>query len=430
MAMVLQDWLAAPALNSVFRQLEEAGLAWCLLRDPRPDGSSGDIDLLVDREDFRRFSQILGHCGFVRVWRGPGTHVTFVGYDEIGDRWARLDVVTDLAFGSKRAFRTHLEMECLARRAKDGHIARLSPEDEFWALLLHFLLDKGAVPSRHQARLQELAPAVTTNGSWAQLIQGLCASGWTTHRIVECVKEEQWVHLKGLAVHLAGTWEKQHLLEVKGRALINAVSQRAARVAKILRRPGVSVALLGSDGAGKSTLSLEISKTFTVPVRIVYMGQKRSQPPAPFSLVPGLGLAYKLILQWMRWLAGMAYRRRGRVVIFDRYSYDALYPKADGLRRRTARWLMAYTCPPPNLTILLDASPEILHERKFKRDPEGTKQRRSFDLDTTRQKRERYLEIASSLPRVTVVDTSGEPEEARRQATSLIWRAYASRRRA
>src|SRR5947208_14851621 len=38
------------------------------------------------------------------------------------------------------------------------------------------------------------------------------------------------------------------------------------------RRRGLSIALLGPDGAGKSTLAMGIQHSFVFPVRLVYMG--------------------------------------------------------------------------------------------------------------------------------------------------------------
>jgi thymidylate kinase len=414
----LQAWLAVPALNAIFRRFDEAGVTYCLLRDPPEDISrKSDLDLLVAGRDFGRVSRILAEGGFARVYRGPGTHVIFVGYDEPGDRWVRLDVVTNLAFGSQRALRTYMEMDCLARRTRDGQIPRLSLEDEFWAVLLHFLLDKGAVASRHQARLQELAEVAPLNGDWNRLVEQLCPPPWSPGRIVECINGGEWAQLEGLAGVLSEAWERQQFLGVKWRTMKNRLARRAEDLVNIVRRPGVSVALLGPDGAGKSTLATEIAKNSYVHARTIYLGLKRGRTRRRYA-VPGMTLAANVLHRWRGCLPGVAYRRRGSVIIFDRYSYDALAQREPKTwRRKLARWLMAFSCPAPDVTILLDAPPEILYERRGNR-----------DLASTGERRARYLRLASDLPRITVMDTSRDPEGVRRQVTSLIWQSYVRHR--
>jgi thymidylate kinase len=78
-------------------------------------------------------------------------------------------------------------------------------------------------------------------------------------------------------------------------------------------------------------------------------------------------------------------RRRNSVLIFDRYIYDQL--AALPMDRGWARWfarLLLRVAPKPDISYLLDASPEVARERK----PE-------YPLEFMRQYRSSYLELCA-----------------------------------
>lgn len=179
-----------------------------------------------------------------------------------------------------------------------------------------------------------------------------------------------------------------------------------------------SVALLAPDGAGKSTLSEGIQNTFYYPVRSVYMGlyQKKDDGAQELSL-PGAGFLSRVLIQWRRYLSARYHQARGQLVIFDRYSYDALLPSPRELSKakQWRRWLLAHTCPAPNLILMLDAPGEILYSRKREHSPA-----------VLEEQRQGYLQLQERLPQMVIVDATSDPECVRRKVTALIWRHYAN----
>jgi len=184
-------------------------------------------------------------------------------------------------------------------------------------------------------------------------------------------------------------------------------------------RPGEVHALVGENGAGKSTLTAGIERSFYFPVRSVYMGlyQRPSGREAGRG-ARGAGLAGRLGTQWARWLEGAYHRRRGRLVLFDRYSYEALVPNRyrHSRRGRARRWVLGHSCPPPDLVVLLDAPGELLYERKGE-----------HDVALLEKQRAAYRALVSRLPRAVVVDASREVDAVRPDVTAAIWGEYVRR---
>ena len=87
---------------------------------------------------------------------------------------------------------------------------------------------------------------------------------------------------------------------------------------RVLRKPGLEVALLGVDGAGKTTVATALQR-LTYPVKVIAMGSAhfRSLSTLPrFFPVPVLQLAIHCERMVRRWL-GFCLRRFGWIVIYD-----------------------------------------------------------------------------------------------------------------
>jgi thymidylate kinase len=187
-------------------------------------------------------------------------------------------------------------------------------------------------------------------------------------------------------------------------------------------RRGATVALIGCDGAGKTTVARALERDPGLSVRYLYMGvsaesSNRQLPTTrlanavkrgrdndaaagPGAARPGrlrrvrrstragLRLANRLAEEWYRQLLAEAYRARGEIVVFDRHfvaDYHA-YDIAGGARplaRRIHGLVLSRAYPKPDLVVFLDAPPAVLHARKG----EGT-------LDSLARRRADYLRLA------------------------------------
>ena len=409
-----------PTLAALFGALDDDRLVWCLLRGEADLAApQGDVDLLVAPADLPRLGRLAAEHGFASVpaW-GYGSHAFFVGYDAPRDLWIKLDVVTELAFGRNYALATGAEADCLARRKRVDGLPVLSDDDAFWTLLLHRLLDKGDVGARDAARLPVLAEGARTDSALARTVDSLCPPGWSARSIVAAASHGEWASLATLGDPLAVAWRRRGRAAVRRRTAANSVRRWAGKVLRLTRRRGLRVAVLAPDGAGKSTLAKGVEKGFYFPVRSISMGLYQVPRPRGRHHLPGLGLISQLARQWRGWLQGAYHQRRGRLVLFDRYPYDALLPTRFRYRRlaRARRWLLAHACPAPELVVLLDAPGEVLYERKGEKTPE-----------LLERQRRAYRALLSRLPRAVIVDASREVEDVRPEVTAIVWREYVRR---
>ena len=412
-----------PALRAVFAGLDGAGVQWCLLRgaatlaDP-----ADDVDLLVAPGDTARAEHVFAALGFVRVraW-GYGSHRFHFAYHEPDDRWIKLDVVSELAFGPSYALRAPGAAECLARRQRLGPVFVPGPDDGFWALLLHCLLDERAVPAAYRDELRALAAGATAAGPLAGALDAACPPGWSAAAVVAAARAAAWDALADVAPVLGARWAWRDPIGTVRRTLAGAALRRLAKPLTALRRRGLGVAVLGPDGAGKSTAVAGVRASFRLPVRTMYMAPYRRRPAAHRPVrVPGIGLGATLARQWARWMVAEYHQGRGRLVIFDRYGYDAMLPPRRPLSRR-GRWrrrLIARACPAPGLVAVLDAPGEALHAR-------------SGEQSAAVLERERlhYLELSRRVRRAVVIDATRDADSVRRELVAEIWRAYGEQAR-
>jgi hypothetical protein len=401
-------------VERAFRAMDEAGIRWCLLRGEDDPSGGRDVDVLVARSDRRELDTALAKAEFTLVpaW-GLGSHRFFLSRDPSLERWIKFDVVTELSFGEGFALRSGAEASCLARRARSSGLWTLDPDDAFWALLMHRLLDKGSIDRTSNERLRELALAAGVDGSLAKAVARACPEDWSPQRIIDVARHSDARSLEPLAPTLVRAWTR---LDPAGnwlRRVRHRQARAVGRVATAWRRPGVGVAILAPDGAGKSTLAEGLFSAFPLPARTIYMSPRRATDDAR-----GIGgLARRLLRLWGGWLWGRYHVARGRLVVFDRYPLEALVAprQRKGARVKLRRWLIGHSCPRPELVLVLDADGATLHHRSGEIDP--------VTLESERLEYRRLGQRVGGY----LIDATRPAGEVRDVAVDLVWRAWTAR---
>ena len=407
-------------LDAAYRALSAAGLRWCLLSDGSGPGASGaDATILVHPADVRGVHATLARQAFVqRSAAHRGASSGLVTYHEQTGEWVELDVVTDLAFGPDATLLTDAAAGCLARRRQMGARFTLSDDDGFWVRLLDRMLDPALVEPEEWTRLRVLASSARTDGQLAGIVDRACPSGWNAARALEALTTGQSQALEALRPLLASSWQRA----LGARARVGARVRGWVATTRSVRaraRRGISVALLGPDGAGKSTLALGVGRSYYFPVKCVYMGLWQRSTDRPSRLnVTGIAWASRVLKSWRRYAVARFYVALGYLVIFDRYTFDALLPVGQPQRklRRAANWMLAHACPAPDLVFVLDAPGSLMFERKGEHHPEYLE-----------EQRQHFLRMSERLPNAVAIDATRGEEVLRRAVIDRIWRRVATR---
>lgn len=207
-----------------------------------------------------------------------------------------------------------------------------------------------------------------------------------------------------------------------------------------------TIALLGNDGSGKTTVANAILEAQPKPIRYLYMGtaigssnyalptsrlmhylksrrkgghsgnetelRQLKKRDNRSSIAAVFRLLHRLAEEWYRQIISWSWQARGYVVLYDRHFLFECAPSVNDSEQEKRRlgdrihfWMLKNVFPKPDLMLFLDASPEILFQRKPETTLDYLVGRRASTLAVA-EGLENFVRVDASQPLEVVVDTA------------------------
>ncbi|RBY93956.1 hypothetical protein DQ244_00855 [Blastococcus sp. TBT05-19] len=314
-------------------RLQEAGVSYCHWKsnDVLHLSASGDndLDLLVDRRHLTRFVEVLAACGFkqARPQRRrfvPGV-LHFYGLDRATGRFVHVDAQAQLVLGDDTSKNVHLPIEpaYLASCTQGPLFPVPAPEFELAVLVLRLALKHGT----WDAAAFGLAPLKGTERRELEYLHARSEPAELRRVVEDHLSQIGW---DAWTAHFEALHQQRGLVTrlVTGRRVVSGASdlmrRRPAldtftrvrrrvewgvrhyalgqRNTKRLMAGGRVIAIVGGDGAGKSTLVDNLADWLNGPLdsRVLHMGKPpRSATNMAVKGALGLARGVGLVRRWL-----------------------------------------------------------------------------------------------------------------------------------
>jgi thymidylate kinase len=389
----------------------------CILHgyEEYPEYVGSDVDAICDNPTQlpRVFSEREGPA-LVQVMQHETTAFYYVLHKSCGKYHVFLSL--DVSRDYRRDGRVFFRGEEFLERCKPFKFFRVPPPELEFAYLSVKRVAKGSLNDAQARRLSHLY-AQNQRRCELQLLRFFPPED--AKLIVKAARSRGWgpvfERMSSLRRDMMDKVRRERPLQV----LRYKLGESRRLIKRILYPTGLMVAFLGADGSGKSTVidrvGQDLAPVFRRRATYHLRPYLRKQKGKGLTITDphlrplrgrALSLA-KLASWWVSYTVGYAIDlfpqlARSTLILFDRYYLDVL---VDARRYRFggSQWLAKLVwrvVPRPQVVILLDAPPEVLHTRK-----------QEVLFEEIGRQREEYLKLVRGLPNGYVVDASKPLEE-------------------
>jgi len=414
--------------SEIFTRILGEDIVYCILHGWQglPEHLPSDLDIALVSEDLPKLEEQLLHFPKGRIvnllqYCSTAYYFVLVVEDDKGMHFIPIDAATDYR-GGGRVWFTIEELLEGKQTWKGFWIA--SPHVEFKYLLVKKII-KQNVPTYARERLQALAYLL---GSQADREAEYLMGRFWGPKVIAWIRSGEWAELESYLPILKKVLRWKRLKQDP----LNPLRYWLPEIWRAWRRwrhpTGLFVAVLGPDGAGKSTLIGQLEG------KIMRAFRRR----AVFHFSPGLFRRrgdgspvtnphgkpprswfvslLKLLYYWLDYTLGYWLKIRpllvcSTLIFFDRY-YDDLFIDPKRYRYGGPIWavrLLRHLIPRPDIFLVLDVPKERLLERKQEVAPE----------ELERQVRA-YREFVVTTPNAVLLDGSKPIEEVVAQARDIL----------
>lgn len=438
-------------LKTLFVELDKSAINYAVMRNyaSLPYSVEGsDLDILIDPEQ----EKLARSCIIRAVDTAGGVPigcVNTVGLFKIfafgrgsnsDDEWWGLRM--DISLGVIYAGCSNMISDSVWSNHVEEHngVKVLSSDLAAMIGVVKDLLYVGLLPTKYQS----VAAVAAKNGNrWHSILSALSPMG---DKVLDrlgklCIDNPGSSVVEAEAKFIRRSLEYRALSNFPLRYFIKKAMYYGSRVVRIAKPPGRMMAILGTDGSGKSTVIKAISPVLMDATH----GALTVQHLRP-RLFPSLGSLkhggvveedivtdphgaepsgcflsmIRLIYYLMDYVIGYWVRVRPQIsksptiFLFDRYAYDLLLDP-ERLRISLPRWVLrvfTFLVPKPDLIICLHADPVVLTARK-----------KELPLSEVRRQVDALIAFSKKEKKAVLVSTESEVDETRDLVLEAIKRA-------
>jgi thymidylate kinase len=410
-------------VTRIFDELERAGIASVVLRNHEalPERIGNDLDLLVDPARRESAEEVVtaaaAEAGWVLLNRAEFVPTGLYFWHADSGAVVQIDLFHGLWW---RGLEILPALELLRGRRRVGPHHVPDPVAESALHLLSGVVYSGNVKRKYRERMHGVARDDPER--LADALRNSCSARLAA-RLVEIAAGNRWPELERAVATV-----RRALLANAMRSPGPSARRLGAEAGRVLRRfmrpPGLMIAILGPDGAGKSTAAANLVDDLSVLYRpergrSIHWRPTVRRPPAsaakpvtdPHGSPPRAPLLSALFLSyhWARfvtgsWLGLQPVLFRNGLVLCDRY-FEDFYVDRRRYRLNVPGWLVSLFdrgYRKPDLTIVLDVNAEVARGRKAEIDP--------GELD---RQRDAYRRLVARSETAFLVDASRSPEHVR-----------------
>jgi len=426
-------------LEMLFCRFNALGIRYAVMRNYRSlpysvGGSDLDIMVHLDDENLARVAIIESITAAGGVTIGYSNTIGFFKAYSFGfvkgpaSGWwgVRLDVSVGMRYGGVADI---FDIERLEKRYCVHNEIKVLPNDLAAILgVIKELLHNNKLPPRYLSGAKE---AVERN--WTELRHDLAPMGETAIALLGelCLTSAEASAISAKSMAFRRALLRTALLRSPLSYLRFGFLYQWSKICRLIKPPGMIVAVLGTDGAGKSTIISAIEPVLSAATHGAFIvkhlrpgllpplarlkGKLADQAgpvthPHGSKASGGIGSLLRVVYLMADYVLGYwlvirpKIAKEPTIVLFDRYAYDiALDPRrfriglSGGLVRLFTRF-----APKPDLIICLHGDPSMIAARK-----------QELPLNEVRRQTEALKEFCKKEARAVLISTDGTVEQAR-----------------